>query len=162
MGTSHYEKQAQLLSDAYGVAQGSEVKFVQYNNIVHDHYHVTDTGWTDIKETKVYGIPMCNVKDPNNFEVDWYHAMGCFYACEGGQMILEDSDASHCGFVFPSLHNVVDGTVVSQLNTAICNSLPQGLERILKAIQLQVNEKGWYYSHGCTSIHGLLFSTCLL
>ena len=72
-------------------------------------------------------MPMCNVKDPDNFEVDWYHAMGCFYACEGGLMIPEGSDASHHDFVFPSLHDVVDGTVASQLTTAICNNLPQGL-----------------------------------
>ena len=70
---------------------------------------------------------MCNVKAPDNFEVDWYHAMGCFYACEGGLMIPEGSDASCCDFVFPKLHDVVDGTVASQLTTRIHNNLPQRL-----------------------------------
>ena len=128
MGTKHYEKQAQLLSDAYGVARGGEVKFMRYSNFVYEnHYQVTDTGWTDIKDQKWYSMPMCNVKDPDNFEVDWYHAMGCCYACEGGLMIPEGSDARCHDFVFPSLHDVVDGTVASELTTAIRNNLPQGL-----------------------------------
>ena len=103
---------------------------MQYSNFAYDdHYQVTDTGWTDIKEQKGYSIPMCNVKDPAKFEVD---SMGCFYACEGGLMIPEGSDASHHDFVFPSLHDVVDGTVASQLSAAICNNLPQGLGEDIK------------------------------
>ena len=47
-------------------------------------------------------------------------------------MIPEGSDASHHGFVFTSLHDVVDGTVSSQLTTAICNNLPQGLGEDIK------------------------------
>ena len=69
-------------------------------------------------------MPMCNVKDPDNFEVDWYHAMGCFYASEGGLMIPEGSDASCHDFVFPNLYDVVYGTVASQLTTAIHNNMP--------------------------------------
>ena len=42
-------------------------------------------------------------------------------------MIPEGSDASCHDFVFPSPHDVVDGTVASQLTTAIHNNLPQGL-----------------------------------
>ena len=63
---------------------------MDYSNFVNDdHYQVTDTGWSDIREQKRHSMPMCNVKVPNSFEVDWYHAMGCFYACEGGPMIPE-------------------------------------------------------------------------
>ena len=106
---------------------------MQYSNFVYDDdYHVTDTGWTDIKEQKRYSMPMCNVKDPNNIEVDWYHAMGCFYACEGVLMIPKYSDSSCHDFVFPSLHDVVDGTVASQLTTAIHDNLPQGLGEDIK------------------------------
>ena len=53
--------------------------------------------------------------------------MGSFYACEGELMIPEGSDASCHDFIFPSPHDVVDGTVASQLTTAIHNNLPQGL-----------------------------------
>ena len=47
-------------------------------------------------------------------------------------MIPEGSDASHHDFVFPSLHDVVDGTVASQLTTAIHNNLPLGLGEDIK------------------------------
>ena len=101
---------------------------MHYSNFVYDdHYQVTDTGWTDIKEQKWHSMSMSNIKDPDNLEVDWYHAMGSFYACEGGLMIPEGSDASHPDFVLPSAHDVVDHTVASQLTTAIHNNLPQGL-----------------------------------
>ena len=106
---------------------------MQYSNSVYDdHYQVIDTGWTDIKEQKWYSMPMCNVKDPDNCDVDWYYAMDCFYVYEGGLMTPEGSNACHCDFGFPSLHDVVNGTVASQLPTAICNNLPQGLGGIVK------------------------------
>ena len=53
--------------------------------------------------------------------------MGCLYACECGLMFPEGIDASCHDFVFPSLHDVVDGTVALQLTTASHNNLPQEL-----------------------------------
>ena len=48
-------------------------------------------------------------------------------------MIPEGSDANHHDFVFPSLHDVVDGTVASQLAAAIHNNLTQRLDEDIKS-----------------------------
>ena len=41
-------------------------------------------------------------------------------------------NTSHHDFVFPSLHDVVVATAASELTTAICNNLPQGLGKDIK------------------------------
>ena len=120
-GGKCYEHRAMLLTAALSVARGGEVKFLRYSDWVYDpRFRVTDIGWSELKNIKKYAMPQVNTFYEDAYEVDWYHAMGCFGACENGFMSRSETAKD---FVFQNLHNILDQSVAKQLTKSIRNAI---------------------------------------
>ena len=73
-----------------------------------------------MKNIKKYSMPQVNKFYEDSYEVDWYHTMGCFGACENGFMSRSETAKD---FMFQHLHNIQDKSVSKQLTLSIRNAI---------------------------------------
>ena len=83
----------------------------------------------ELKNIKKYAMPM--ISSAYSLELDWYHALGCFYAVENG-LVRGDLTTATSDFVFERLHSVRDAHVVAQLTSSIRQSLPDDTPKDMK------------------------------
>ena len=63
------------------------------------------------------------VPHPTSYVCDWFHSLGCYWACENG--LYRQNPKSHVSdFLFPRLHNLRDRTIATNLTRLIRDHLP--------------------------------------
>lgn len=120
-----------LVTTALAVGWGGEVNFQSYDEWRWDpHFEVMDTlWWTKLKILIKYAMAM--VADRENWLVDFYHAIGCFWAMEDG-LFHSDMNDPAAQFVFPKLHEFRDAGVAKMLTQVIHKNMPEGMPEELK------------------------------
>jgi hypothetical protein len=77
------QHQAWLTTLFAAVGHGGEIKFVDTANWMwHPRYEVTDIGWMELKMREKHAMPMVPHKE--HYHADFYHAVGSYWAVEGG------------------------------------------------------------------------------
>jgi hypothetical protein len=125
-----FQWHACLVTTALAVGRGGEVKFQSYDEWRWDpRFEVTDTLWTELKKLLKYAMAM--VADHENWLVDFYHAIGCFWAVEDG-LFRSDMNDPAAQFVFPKLHELRDSGVAKKLTQVIRKNMPASMPQELK------------------------------
>ena len=101
---------AQILISAYAISRGGEVKWCRFSFWNYDgRFCVLDIGWTEIKTGNWYAMPVLNFVDPDKFEVDPIHGLGC--ACLFDNRLLNRYGDENKDFVFGDLHEINNESV---------------------------------------------------
>lgn len=77
------QRRASLVNLYLAAGRTGEVKFIDTANWMwHPMFEITDTKWIETKTNSVQAMPMFPGND--GYLADWYHAIGSFWAVEGG------------------------------------------------------------------------------
>jgi len=107
------------------VGRGGEVKFVDIADWMwHPRFEVVDIGWTELKMREKYAMPM--VPHKRQYLADFYHAIGSFWAVEGGLFQAGDDQHAIESYLFPDLHSLNDSGVLKKITAVIRENLPDG------------------------------------
>ena len=138
---NNLETRCQLLTLFDCVARGGEIKFNQFSDWIYDpRFEIPDINWHEIKVLKQYAMPM--VPHPTSYVCDWFHSLGCYWACENG--LYRQNPKSHVSdFLFPRLHSLRDQTIAKSLTRSIRDNLPpETPDKIKKSFTSRSIRKG--------------------
>ena len=122
-GCNNYVHRAQIMTSAYAISRGGEVKWMRFSFWVYDpRFAVIDISWCELKTANWYSMPMVNRFDPDLFEIDWLHCMACAMAVD--KRILQRPDNENKDYVWMDLHQIEDTTAVGQFSKILQRNLP--------------------------------------
>lgn len=133
VNNNRFQDRCMLVTVFLAVGRGGEVKFNDYSEWqYHPRFQVTDIGWTELKVLEKYSCPM--VPDADSYILDFYHALGCYWAVEKGLYRTQTAIRSGVGnYLFPSLHKITDRRVTAKVTDTIRRSLPRGTPKEVAA-----------------------------
>lgn len=112
------------------IGRPGEVKFIDTSNwTYHSRFDTVDIKWLETKTKSVQAMVM--YPDKFYYLLDFYHALGSYWAVEGGLFRSEDQ-SSYATYLFPLLHNMTDNSVSNKILQTIRALLPGDMKKELK------------------------------
>ena len=112
------------------IGRPGEAKFIDTSNWTwHGRFDVVDIQWLETKTKSVQAMPM--FPDKCYYLLDFYHAIGSYWAVEGG-LFRTDDQSPYATYLFPLLHKMADNSVASKILNTIRDLLPEDMKKELK------------------------------
>ena len=119
VSNSNFEKRCWILQVYLSAGRGGEVKFQNYADWDFNYYlQCLNTQWTQPKVLKK--LAMGIVADKSDYEMDFFHALGCCWGPEHGlHRSPEKLKSALSNYVCPSLHATSDSKVTTKLTDVL-------------------------------------------